>query len=194
MSEIVDAQEWRLYAFTMSNIETHWFALKVFYNRSLSIKQELSADGIDCYVPTETVVVERQGVRRKVVRPVISSLMFFHSTEEQAVDVQRRFTDRVILYTRFLDDGSRRPYAIPDREMQVFMLVTQSGESGLEYFGELESNFTEGQHVRVTDGPFSGAEGYIRRIRGDRRLLVTITGICAVATAYIPKQFLQQID
>ncbi len=178
----------------MSRIETHWFALKVFYNRSLSIQQELSADGIDCYVPTETVIVERQGVRRKVCRPVINSLLFFRSSEEQAIAVQRQFTDRVILYTRFLDDGSRRPYAIPDREMQVFMLVTQSGESGLEYFGEMESTFTEGQHVRVTDGPFCGAEGYIRRIRGDRRLLVTISGICAVATAYIPKQFLQQID
>ena len=47
--------------------------------------------------------------------------------------------------------------------------------------------------MRVTDGPFRGAEGSIQRIHGDRRLLVSIRGICAVATTYIPKAFLEEI-
>lgn len=103
--------------------------------------------------------------------------------------MQRQLTDRAILYTRHCDDGRRRPYAIPDREMNVFMLVASSGETGLEYFGDEDRKFAEGQRVRVTDGPFRGAEGSIQRIHGDRRLLVSIRGICAVATTYIPKHF-----
>lgn len=171
----------------------HWYALKVFYNKVFAVEEELTAGGTECYVPVEETVVERGGQRRKVRRPVINSLMFFRAAEERAVAVQRQLTDRAILYTRHCDDGRRRPYAIPDREMNVFMLVASSGETGLEYFGDEDRKFAEGQRVRVTDGPFRGAEGSIQRIHGDRRLLVSIRGICAVATTYIPKAFLEEI-
>ena len=39
----------------------------------------------------------------------------------------------------------------------------------------------------------SGAEGHICRIRGNRRLVVSINGICAVATSYVPACFLQKL-
>lgn len=175
------------------NHELHWYALKVFYNKVFAVEEELTADDTECYVPVEETMVERGGQRRKVRRPVINSLMFFRAAEERAVAVQRQLTDRAILYTRYCDDGRRRPYAIPDREMNVFMLVASSGETGLEYFGDEDRKFAEGQRVRVTDGPFRGAEGSIQRIHGDRRLLVSIRGICAVATTYIPKAFLEEI-
>lgn len=150
----------------------HWYALKVFYNKVFAVEEELTADDTECYVPVEETMVERGGQRRKVRRPVINSLMFFRAAEERAVAVQRQLTDR---------------------EMNVFMLVASSGETGLEYFGDEDRKFAEGQRVRVTDGPFRGAEGSIQRIHGDRRLLVSIRGICAVATTYIPKAFLEEI-
>lgn len=43
--------------------------------------------------------------------------------------------------------------------------------------------------MRVTEGPFKGAEGYIKRIKGNRRLIVSIEGVVAVATTYIPGVF-----
>ena len=78
--------------------------------------------------------------------------------------------------------------------MNIFILVTSSGEKGLEYLGDDRTEFYVGEPVRVIDGPFKGAEGYIRRIKGNRRLVVTIQGICAVATSYIPQCFLQKIN
>ena len=45
----------------------------------------------------------------------------------------------------------------------------------------------------VTDGPFKGAEGHIRRIKKDRRLVVTIAGVVAVATTYIHPSMLKKI-
>lgn len=175
--------------------QLHWYALKVFYNKVFAVEEELTADGIQSYVPTETTIIERDGQRRHVRRPVVNSLMFFRATRGGALDVQARLAERAILYTRAASDGQRRgaPYAIPDREMDIFMLVTSSGETGLDYFGDAEATFAEGQRVRVTDGPFRGAEGCIKRIHGDRRLLVSIRGICAVATTYIPKAFLKEI-
>jgi len=76
----------------------------------------------------------------------------------------------------------------------VFMLVTNSGESGLEFFSSEDiTRFKQGEKVRVVEGPLKGAEGYIKRIRRNRRLLVSIEGIVAVATSYIPPQFLEKV-
>lgn len=104
--------------------------------------------------------MERNGIKKKLRRPVINSLMFFRSTVCRALEVQRQFTNKVILYTR--QKGLKRlPLAIPDREMNIFMLVTSSGEQGMEYFGEDNSKFQQGERVRVIDGKFKGAEGVI---------------------------------
>lgn len=62
--------------------------------------------------------MERNGIKKKLRRPVINSLMFFRSTVCRALEVQRQFTNKVILYTR--QKGLKRlPLAIPDREMNI---------------------------------------------------------------------------
>lgn len=170
----------------------HWYALKVFYNKVFEIEDLLTKDQIESYIPCETVLVEHGGVKKKIRKPVISSLLFFRSTEAQAIKLQQRLTDRVILYTKNID-MKKQPLAIPEREMNLFMLVSSSGEKGVEYFGEDRMEFHTGERVRVTDGPFKGAEGYIHRIKGNRRLIISIQGVCAVATSYIPQCFLVKI-
>ena len=45
----------------------------------------------------------------------------------------------------------------------------------------------------MKEGPLKGAEGYIKRIRRDRRLLVAIEGFVAVATSFIPPELLEKV-
>ena len=54
-------------------------------------------------------------------------------------------------------------------------------------------DFKPGERVRVTEGPFKGAQGVIKRIKKDRKLLVSINGIVVVAVSHIPGQFLERI-
>ncbi len=170
----------------------HWYAMKVFFNKVFEIEDHLKSCGVESYFPTETVVVEKNGRRKKVRRPVISSLVFFRGTCSAALEQQQMLLDRVIVYSNRV--GYRRiPTAIPDDEMERFRLVASSGEDGLEYFGSDSPEFRKGEHVRVIDGPFKGAEGYVRRVKGDHRLFVSVRGVCAVATSYIPRQYLQKI-
>ena len=154
----------------------HWYAFKVFYNKVFEIEDSLNKDKIETYIPCETILVERGEVKKYVRKPIISSLLFFYSTEKQALALQQKL-----------------PIAIPEREMKIFMLVTSSGEKGLDYFGDVPMEYSTGERVLVTDGPFKGAEGCIHRIKGNRRLIVAIQGVCAVATAYIPQCFLRKI-
>ena len=47
--------------------------------------------------------------------------------------------------------------------------------------------------MKVLDGPYKGCTGYIKRIKGNRRLLVSVEGLALVATSYIPSEFLEKI-
>jgi len=166
--------------------EEHWYALKVFFNKVFEIEETLFSHGITTYIPCEKS--EKDGSRR----PMINSLVFFRSTHIFARSINTLLYGRAFVYCRRTDTGTT-PHIIPEREMNIFMLVCSSGETGLEFFGAEESSFRKGDHVRVTDGAFKGAEGYIRRIKGNRRLFVSVQGVCAVATSYIPQCFLKKI-
>ena len=176
-----------------NNSTEHWFALKVFYNKVFAIEELLLNKKIKWYIPCETVkVLKQDGTKKNVRKPVINSLLFFHSETYIAKEIQKILTDKVILYTRQID-FKKIPLAIPEREMNIFMLVTSSGEKGLEYFDTDNPKFYQGDHVKVIDGTFKGAEGYICRIKKNHRLIITVHGVCAVATSYIPQAFLKKI-
>lgn len=171
-----------------------WYAVKVFYNRVFDVEHSVEADGMKSYIPLRWEVSSRGGhpVRRRV--PAVSSLMFVRASENYMLNLQERFKASRPLMVYF-DRETRRPAPIPDREMQTFILVTSVDDEGLEYISEPPAHdFSTGDRVRVTGGPFAGAEGYIRRIKGDRRLVVTIEGVVAVATAYIPHCFLEKVE
>ena len=116
--------------YSLLNITTyevkHWFALKVFYNKVFEIEEALKKDKIESYIPCEEVLVEHNGKKKTVRKPVINSLMFFRSTIKHAIEIQQRFMNKVIVYTR-LKGLKKIPLAIPEREMNIFMLVTSSG-------------------------------------------------------------------
>jgi transcription antitermination factor NusG len=50
-----------------------------------------------------------------------------------------------------------------------------------------------GQAVRITDGEFAGCTGIIRRIKKRRCVVVEVNGICAVAIAFVPSDWLELI-
>lgn len=168
-----------------------WYALKIFHNRVNAVADDLRRLHMACYMPEKSETVETaSGKRVTRIRPAIAGLLFVECCEGELAEVKRAMGDRGMFY----QSANGFPARIPRREMTMFMLVTSSGESGLEYLPDYGNVYSVGQHVRVTGGPFEGAEGYIRRIKGNRRLVVAINGVCAVATSYIPACFLERLD
>ena len=71
--------------------------------------------------------------------------------------------------------------------------------SGVAYVnGEKEERrgrkLYKGDKVKITGGVFEGAEGYFMRIKGDRRVVVCINGIVAVATAFVHPSLVEKIN
>lgn len=168
----------------------HWYALKVFYNQVYPVKAQVETAGYETYVPVKTVEVMTGGRIEYVQRQLISSLLFVKAPEEYILALKRS-ADKDFLY--YSEVGSVRPAAIPDREMEIFIFVTSTGDRGLEYLGTDRPEYRAGDRVRVIDGVFKGAEGYIKRIKRDRRLIVCVRGVAAVATGFIHPDYLEKI-
>lgn len=161
----------------MSHIATptNWFAAKVFYNRTQAVAAALNEAGVQYYCPEN----------------VIPSLIFVKTDELTVAKIQQKFFGKLWFYRQM---DRLKPAKISEKEMELFIFVTSSGEQGLVYLGDDRPEYHVGDHVRVIDGPFKGAEGHIKRIKKDRRLVVTVAGVVAVATSYIHPDFLEVID
>ena len=58
----------------------------------------------------------------------------------------------------------------------------------------IDQKIVKGDRVKITGGILQGAEGYITRVHGTKRFVVVINGVAAIATGYIPKQFIEKIE
>ncbi|MFQ8804228.1 MAG: hypothetical protein ACLR1G_09415 [Alistipes indistinctus] len=47
--------------------------------------------------------------------------------------------------------------------------------------------------MRVTEGQFKGIEGELIRIKGHKRVVIRLQDVAALATVYIPGNFLEKI-
>lgn len=155
-------------------MDRHWYALKVYYNRLQPLIEDCKEAGLEFFAPAT----------------VTKSLLFLHSEESETLKFVVSKRGKVWLYTQ---PGSRQPAVIPDREMDVFRFVVTAGHDGLQLLGDDKPEYHVGERVVVTGGPFKGAEGHIKRIKRDRRLIVSINGVVAVATAYIHPSLLKKV-
>lgn len=149
--------------------------MKVYYNRVQPLVAECKEAGVEFFVPVD----------------VIASLLFVRCTESDVVRFAIGHRGRVWLY--YTAEGTR-PAAIDDREMEVFRFVVTAGRDGLSLLGDDRPEYHEGDLVEVTGGPFKGAQGHIHRIKRDRRLVVAISGVVAVATTYIHPSLLKRVE
>ena len=152
-----------------------WYAIKVYYNRVQPLIAECKEAGMEFFVPSD----------------IIKSLLFVRCTESEVLHLATNSDVKMWVYRN--TEGTR-PAVIPDREMEVFRFVVTAGREGLELLGDDRPEYHEGDRVVVTGGPFKGAEGHIKRIKRDRRLVVTIRGVVAVATAYIHPSLLKKVS
>ena len=170
----------------------HWYALKVFYNRVVYVKTLFEHEGMETYVPVHTVEQFDGGRLTYVEKQLIPSLLFVRCGEQWLCDFKRSHNEDFMYYA---EPESRQPGAIRDEEMRSFILVT-SADAGrnVKYFGADAPEYHIGDRVRVTDGIYKGAEGYIKRIKKDRKLIVSVTGVAVVAVSYIHPSYLEKIS
>ena len=169
--------------------EIFWFALTVFKNLP-GLQDAFSKKGWETF-RAYTVEESYEGTRvvRKEV-PLVRSLLFVNCPMKELVDFKYQNNDWFMYYK---DAEGKDPGPVKDNEMKAFMLVTSIKDGNLRVLGEDRPEYHQGDRVRVINGPYKGAEGYIKRIRRSRELLVSVEGVAVVAISKVPPEYLEKI-
>ena len=170
--------------------EKVWYAIRVTYNRELKVKEDLEARGIKCFVPMQYRREERNGVMVKRLVPSVHNLIFIYLTPTEMKEYKMS-TSLPIRY--IMNREARKPIIVPNREMESFIKVAGTYEEKLIYLNPEPGDFTQGERVRIIGGMFAGAEGVFVRFKGDRRVIVNVEGIVAVATTFVHPSMIEKI-
>ena len=173
----------------------HWYAFKIFFGKGKPVKAHFLHSNYEYFYDIKKEVWSKTDKKTKIIEvPVVPSLIFLHSTQQEAKEVEQTFLNQIMLYRRRNAEGVGIPSVISDREIRIFRIVAESGIEGLDFYDEYVPKYAKGDKFRVIEGPLKGAEGYVVRIKKDHHLYVCIPGLCAVTTGYIPKAFLEKIE
>ena len=167
-----------------------WYPLRVTYNRELKVKADLDERGVVNFVPMQYRREERGGVMVKRLVPSVHNLIFVKMKPSEMVEYKRT-TALPIRY--IMNHEHRRPITVPDREMENFIKVAGTFDEKLIYLDSDPGGFSRGERVKVIGGPFAGAEGIFMRVKGDRRVLINIPGVVAVASTYVHPSMIEKI-
>lgn len=178
--------------------EKKWFVLRATYHREVKAADFLIADGTYAYIAQKYVERIVNGKRRRRLVTLVPNLLFVYTTPQQVEQYVRNTPELSYLtfyYDHFtLDREQKNPaLTIPEAEMMSFIRATSTRDEHLLFVAPERCHFKSGEMVRVVDGLFKGVEGRVARVCGQQRVVVSLSKIGLVSTAYIPTAFIEPI-
>ena len=176
-----------------------WFVLRSSYGREQKAANYLIDKGIYTYVARRYAYKNFNGKQKRILKSLIPNIIFVYTTPEEAdYYVKKDISSSTILsyyYNHFKQvNGKNPPLTVKDSEMNVFIKATSTMNEHMKFLELGQCTFKTGEMVRVTDGPFKGVTGRVARVSRQQCVVVELSGIGFVSTAYIPNAFLELIN
>jgi transcription antitermination factor NusG len=176
-----------------NTMDPAWYVLRITYNRALKCKENLDKQGIKNFIPMH-YVEDTKGIKKKrKLVPVVQNLIFVYTTKS-TIDQIKQNTDLASFVRYMMDKATGKPMIVPNKQMQDFIAIAGSNNEQIIYLSATEIPLKRGDKVRITKGIWAGIEGEFLRIKGDRRIVVVIQGIMAVATVFIHPSWLEVVE
>ena len=178
-----------------------WFVLRATYNRVNAATTKAKNEGITTYVPMHYVLKMIVGKKKRILQPLLPNILFIYASREQAdLLVKKKADEPSSIIKYYLDrtlspeaNGKNPPLIIPYHTMINFIKATSTDSNHVRIVTAEQCHYKSGDIVRVVAGEFKGVVGRIARIAGQQRVVVEISGLCLVATAYIPTDFIENV-
>lgn len=169
----------------------HWFPMRITYHREMKIKTLLDEMGVETFLPMHWEMVEtKNGGKKRMLLPAIHNLIFVKSTQEFLTELKMSREEfapmRYIMKRPLSNDEKGEIMFVPDRQMENFMQVASVQDDRVIFLDNNDFINKIGQRVKVVDGYFSGVEGVVKRINRNKRVVVQLEGVAAVAIAFVP--------
>lgn len=177
-----------------------WFVLRVIYNRTEKACDIISTANVQSYMPMHYVIKKEIGKKKRMLQPLLPNLFFVYATREAVNSIIKKKGEETSVLKFYLDktkpledNGKHPPLTIPFTSMTNFIKATSTDSEHVRMVSAEQCHYKSGDIVKVIDGEFKGVTGRVARIAGQQRVVVEISGLCLVATAYIPTDFIKFI-
>lgn len=173
-----------------------WYAMRVTYGRELKIQAAMNGK-FETFIPKCYKIVERFGKRHYELTSCISNLLFIYGTRNQIEEERQKQAeiknDKKWHLLNFIMNHENKMITVPNKQMEDFIRISNLPVEEIIPLDIREGESLTGQRVKVIDGPLVGIEGFIKRIEGNKRVVVTIDGILATALKFISPPLLTKI-
>ena len=175
-----------------------WYVLFAANGKASKISDYFKSTDIEhffpmCYRERKIKDSER---KRLILQPLLGNLLFVKSSsgflEPHLKEIKLQLSITSDLYYR--DLGNKGLIVVPEKQMLNFIAVTGNKQEKFIYLSNEEGTIKKGTKIRITGGVLEGVEGILMRIRGDRRVVVSIPNLFSVATAFVPTCFIQSLE
>ena len=175
-----------------------WYVLRATYGRADKAYRHIISDGIEAYIPLHYIIKHLDGKRQRVKEPLLPNIIFVYTSEDK-VDKYVHGAEALpylnYYYNHFKKrpNGNDEPLTVGYNDMINFINLTCISSDHIRTVKLEQCHFKSGDEVRVVSGQFQGIRGKIARVAGQQRVVITIEGLCSVATAYIPSDFIELV-
>jgi transcription antitermination factor NusG len=148
--------------------QPQWYALYTHARHEKRVAEELTGKGVDNYLPLVSRIHRWSDRKKQVELPLFSCYVFARlagSIEERLRVLQ---TNGVLGFV----GAGRQGVVIPDSEIEYLQTILLNKIAVDSY-----PFLTVGKRVRVCGGSLDGLEGILMEKIGNRRLVISITGI-----------------
>ncbi len=164
---------------------TCWYVLRTRPNAEFKVNSRLMESGVESYLPVYSSLRQWSDRKKKIQRPLVSSVVFVHCAKEELFGLTRLEGVSGILY--FLGV----PAMVRMSEIETLKCMEREWDKdSIEYIHE---TFGPGDIVRVMRGPFKGLYGNSVDMNGKHRLFITIDSIGTKFTVSVPKSFVRKV-
>jgi len=150
-------------------------------------------------MPMHYVIKKEIGKKKRILQPLLPNLLFVYTTREVVNSIIKKKGGETSVLKFYLDktkpleeNGKHPPLTISFSAMTNFIKATNTDSKHVRIVSSEQCHYKSGDMVKVIGGEFKGVIGKVARIAGQQRVVVELSGLCLVATAYIPTDFIRK--
>lgn len=161
--------------------QLQWFVMRATYCRELKVQAFLQQDNFETFVP-----MKQQRTDKGVKYVAAVHNIIFVRTNRDFMDAYKQQNAGLAL-RYMMDKSTRKPMVVRDKEMSDFIrVVSEYNPDDILYLDNPEAVLKKGTPITVVYGPYKDKKGYLLRVRRDRKVVMQLAGVVAIALSGIP--------
>ena len=144
-------------------LEQHWYAVYTCANHEKRVAAETQARNVEHFLPLYSSVRRWKDRRVSLDLPLFPGYVFVRLALRDRLRVLQ--IPSVVRLVGF----SGQPAALPDEEMEILRVGLSQ-----RLLAEPHPFLTVGRRVRITNGPFAGLEGVLKRKKSNLRVVISL--------------------